>query len=208
MIGLVIPDRQDRPMFLENCLRMIKRQTMQDFKLYLINHKPTGPEYDLTLRVRQGYEQAKADGCECVLIIENDDWYSPIYVAKMYREWIKADKPTLLGIDTTIYYHVRKRGFRELSHGGRSSLFCTLISCSAEISWCEDKEIFLDIHLWKNHRGVLITPKKPICLGIKHGIGKLGGGGHTRMYYPENDQNYEYLSAIVDKSSLALYQSI
>ena len=59
MIGVIIPDRGDRPKFLANCKRMIEAQTFKDFEICLINHKPTTRGFDLTQRIRLGFEWAK-----------------------------------------------------------------------------------------------------------------------------------------------------
>lgn len=204
-VGVLIPDRNDRPQFLEHLFKMLDGQTMQGFKIELVNFKATSNAPDLTKRVRIGFEKLKAQGCDCVLIMENDDYYSANYIETMVNKWVAVGKPELLGTDYTYYYHIFKGKYRLLKHPNRASLMNTLISCSITPDWCEDNEVYLDLHLWKRHKGVAFTPKQPIAIGIKHGIGKCGGNGHNGMQMT-NDEN-EILHFIA-KDSLEFYAKL
>lgn len=208
MIGVIIPDRGDRPDFLINCLRMLKAQTLQPEFIELINFKPESKGFDLTQRVRIGFETLKSEGCECVLIIENDDFYSKDYIETMFSEWNKKGRPEIFGTSQTVYYHVLKKQFRVLKHPSRASLMNTLINCESVFDFPSDSEIFLDLYLWKQLKGKTFTPEKVISLGIKHGLGLCGGRGHKEMTLENNDFENEYLKASIDKESFLFYQSI
>jgi hypothetical protein len=39
-VGVIIPDRGDRPRLLENCMRMLRAQTLQPVAVELINFTP------------------------------------------------------------------------------------------------------------------------------------------------------------------------
>lgn len=188
MIGVIIPDRTDRPEFLRNCLRLIGKQTRRPDRIFLMNHSPKDDQFDLTKRVRRGFERANKAGCTAVLIMENDDFYHETYIERMVKGWINEGAPTLYGHNKTLYYHIIKNQHSTIHHPGRASLMNTLISCRGPIDWPEDSEIFLDLYLWKKYEGVSVQPEKnPICIGIKHGVGKCGGSGHNRMQFRESD---------------------
>lgn len=208
LIGVVIPDRNDRPELLKHCLWMLSRQTRQPDFIELVNHEPKSSDPDLTERVRIGFESLKAKGCECVFVIENDDYYSPDYIETMFKAWDHAGMPDLFGINYTYYYHVGKRMYSRIDHNNRSSLFCTLISYRASFGWCADNYVFLDLYLWGSTNGETFSPEENIAVGIKHGIGKCGGIGHTHFKYDHSDADFNWLSGMVDEKSFDFYSKM
>jgi hypothetical protein len=84
----------------------------------------------------------------------------------------------------------------------------TLINTNLDVNWCDDNDVFLDLHLWKKHKGITFTPEKPISLGIKHGIGLCGGSGHNRMVLTEHDNRMEFLELLVDSESFKFYKKL
>lgn len=206
-VGVIIPDRGDRPELLNHCLHMMRNQTRKPDIIEVVNFKSKSNDFDLTERVRKGFNKLKKE-CDCVLIIENDDWYSCDYINIMINAWEDMARPDLLGTSYTYYYHVFKQEYRKIEHPRRASLMNTLINCNAHIEWCEDNDVFLDLHLWKSLAGITITPTIPISMGIKHGIGLCGGSGHNAMRYENKDFDYKFLSDIVDEKSLILYKNL
>lgn len=207
-VGVIIPDRGDRPELLSHCLKMIESQTRKADLIYTIDFKPTSKAPDLTKRVRLGFEWAKNEGCDCVLIMENDDYYSENYIETMVDEWIKAGRPELFGTAYTYYYHIFKRQYNKIDHPKRASLMNTLISCKADISFPKDDYVFLDLVLWRQMQGVTFKPRQPISIGIKHGIGLCGGVGHDKMQYKNDDFDLEFLNLHVDEQSFYFYQNL
>lgn len=207
-VGVIIPDRGDRPQFLENCLRMLRAQTYKGFETCLVNHKPKTKSFDLTERIRLGFEYFKERDFDCVLIIENDDFYSEHYIDEFIFQWKLNGKPEILGTDSTVYYHIIKKQYRTLRHEGRASLMNTLISCKAKIKFPKDSEIFLDLNLWKQLDGKVFSwGLIPYSIGIKHGHGLCGGRGHKSMKFDNDDFDSNYLKRITDKESFEFYQS-
>lgn len=192
-IGVVIPDRGDRPKFLELCKTMLQNQTRRPDIVLLVNYKPKSTQPDLTERIQKGFEYLQSKGCDCVLIIENDDYYSKDYIKYMTDEWSAKGRPQLLGIGNTTYYHLISQGIKKLNHPHRASLFNTLISCSYEVEFPEPNEVFLDLYLWKNMEGMTVQPDKIKAIGIKHGVGKCGGQGHDVRIYRNVDRDYQFL---------------
>lgn len=207
-VGVIIPDRRDRPELLDHCIKMIKTQTRKADIVNVINFVPTSNVPDLTKRVRLGFEWAKENGCDCVLIMENDDYYSENYIESMVKGWIENDKPEIFGTDYTYYYHIFKRKFNKLVHPNRASLMNTLISCDALIKFPNDSEVYLDMVLWEQLKGKTFTPKEPIAIGIKHGIGLCGGNGHDKMVYKNEDFSLDFLNRHVDEESFYFYLSL
>lgn len=205
-IGCIIPDRRDRPKFLEHCLFMINRQSRMPDKILVMNDKPLNNKPDLTYRIRSGFDQLK-DECDLIFVIENDDWYSENYIEIMSNKWLELGRPELFGIAQTTYYHIQKREHKTWQHN-HSSLFCTVISSKAEINWPKDTEVFLDMHLWKTVKNKYIwIPKELIVIGIKHGEGLCGGKGHTTLKYDHVDPYMTLLSRLVDSESLEFYKN-
>lgn len=206
-IGILIPDRNDRPLFLNNCLRMIDNQTLKVEIIELVNDKPLNEKCDISWRYRTGYDRLRNKGLDVIFLMENDDWYSSNYLETMLNYWIKNNTPDIFGTDYTIYYNLKERGHFPMHHLHRSSAMSTLIKPDLHFEWCQDDEPFTDLHLWKVVKGITFHPEKNICLGIKHGIGLCGGKGHTdRLHrYINKDPDFTFLKSNMDKESYLFY---
>jgi hypothetical protein len=206
-VGVIIPDRGDRPQFLKHLFFMLDRQTVKPDFIELVNYKATSKAPDLTPRIRFGFDSLKKKGCDVVLIMENDDFYSEDYIETMLFLWELNGKPEIFGTNSTIYYHIGKREFRKLEHEGRASLMNTLISTKADIQYPNDSEVYLDMFIWKQLKGVAVDPCRVISIGIKHGFGLCGGNGHNGMQFKNKDKDLSFLSSKVDPISLEFYKS-
>jgi glycosyltransferase involved in cell wall biosynthesis len=206
-VGVIIPDRNDRPLFLDNCLRMLESQTLQPSIIKLVNDKPLSNECDITYRYKTGYDRLRGRGLDVIALIENDDWYSPDYLETMVKEWDKQGRPNLLGTDHTIYYHIKENLYFFMNHKSRSSAMSTLIKPDMEFKWPADSEPYTDIHLWHYVKGIIFHPEKTICMGIKHGIGLCGGKSHIdRMNrYDHQDKDLSFLRSKIDAESFNFY---
>jgi hypothetical protein len=202
----ITPDRGDRPQFFERCIHQLKM--MNDGcpqNAYLMNEKPKSEEVDLIPRIREGIKLAKRDGFTHVYIIESDDAYPVDYLKRP----LDFD---FFGFNETIYYHLRNRTWQKHIHLNRSSLFCTAFKISAldKFKWPKDNATFLDIELWKfASRGrfkVKLQRGNP-CLGIKHGIGKVGGKAHGwKMRHEDNDLSF--LKSRLDEEAFEFYKTL
>ena len=82
-IGIIIPDKNDRPHFLKNCLRMIEAQSVKPDIIELVNQNPIdidpngyvepGLACDITFRYRTGYERLRNKGLDGIFLMENED---------------------------------------------------------------------------------------------------------------------------------------
>lgn len=218
-LAVIIPDRNDRPLFLANCLRMLKKQTLQPDHIELVNYEPNLIGCDITQRYKFGYEKLKNKGFDLIAFIENDDFYAENYLQTMVNGWVNADKPDLFGTNYTIYYHINMFSYFTMYHQERSSMMSTVMKPDLNITWCEENDPFTDAYLWSIStardgngylRGVIFEPKEHICLGIKHGVGMCGGGAHIDLlnrYYQhgKEDKDAEFLQSIMDEESYEFY---
>lgn len=195
--AIIIPDRGDRPRFLDNCLRMMRAQTMPPSHIEIVDDPPLSDSKDITWRYRTGYERLRGKGFDCIFLIENDDWYMPNYLAYMLSRWELNGKPNLLGTAYTVYYHLKERGYFTMNHPERASAMNTLIKPDLNFSWCQDNDPYTDLHLWLHAglTGKIIHPVNPIAIGMKHGEGLCGGVNHVDKLhrFTNKDENFVYL---------------
>lgn len=190
--GVIIPDRNDRPEFLKNCLRMLSKQSIQPEITTIVNHAPESDKCDITQRYRIGYDSLRNQKLDCIFLIENDDWYAPDYFETMLLNWVTNGSPSIFGTNYTIYYHLKLKAWHRMNHDDRASAMNTLIRPNLNFDWCSDDYPYTDIHLWKNiPNGIVYEPSKIISIGIKHGIGKCGGAFHI-------DRQHRYINADTD----------
>jgi len=209
-IGIIIPDRNDRTELFKNCLNMITSQIFTEnhsIDVQTINFPPTDNEIDITKRYRIGYDYFRNRGFDCILLMENDDFYSKNYIQTMVDEWILQGKPKLLGTNYTIYYHLGLRKYLKMRHDRRASAMNTLIVPDLDINWCPDSEPYTDLFLWRNIKGVTFKPKEIISIGIKHGTGLCGGNSHKNYLdrYRFEDPHFEFLHTHMDTQSFKFY---
>jgi glycosyltransferase involved in cell wall biosynthesis len=193
-VGIITPDRGDRPQFMEQYYRMMDRQTLKPEVIEVVDYAPVSDDCDITPRYRYGYDKLRNCGLDVILFIESDDWYSPRYIEVMVSEWDRLGRPDLFGPNYTIYYHLGLRKDFVFRHEKRSSMMSTLIKADLDFTWPADDYPYTDSHLWINIKNKLtFLPKEMICLGIKHGVGKVGGRFHTDMLgmYKENKISLE-----------------
>lgn len=214
-IAVLIPDRGDRPKFLQNCLSMLDRQTVKPDHIEIVNDNPTSDAIDITYRYRVGYNRLSRKGFDVILFIENDDYYHPQYIQMMCEAWDKHGRPQLLGTGSTIYYHIGLLKYVTMLHRSRASAMNTLIVPDLDLKWCADSEPYTDMWLWmredvNNITRVVFNPDRVYSLGIKHGKGKCGGSNHvTRLHrYKDSDENMNYLRSVVDQESFNFYEKL
>lgn len=209
-VGVLIPTRGDRPLFMANCKRQLAKQTLQPAKVVIVDYVPFTKECDITQRYRKGYDQLRKQELDVIALMEDDDYYAPDYLQLITDEWVKAGRPDLFGTTYTIYYNIKLSAWLTFHHHTRSSAMSTLIAPDLNFKWCVDHEPYFDIHIWheiKNRK--LFRPEKHICLGIKHGEGLCGGQFHTNRYdrYEEKDPEKKFLQEHMDPESFAFYSN-
>jgi hypothetical protein len=206
-ISTLTPTRGDRTKIFSFCREQIDRQTVQPDNKYFIAFDATDQQPDITKRVRQGYELAKRDGMDWVVIFEDDDSYKVDHIAR-YLPFM--DRYDFIGDQSSLYYNIKTRRYRAFKHPRRASLFTTAFRVSAlhRFKWPPDNTVFLDIKLWnyaKNYKCKFIDSG---AVGIKgHGIGKHGGKGHTMLLQHE-DLGGAFLKSVTPKVNFDFYTDL
>lgn len=207
-IAVLIPDRGDRPELMANCLRMLKAQTVQPDHIEVVNDAPVNDKCDITYRYRTGYDRLRNKRFDIILLWENDDWYATTYIEFMIGKWLEAGKPDIFGTTYTVYYHLRLHKWFKISHSYCSSAMSTLIKPDMNFPWCQDHDPYTDMHLWKNIKGMRITPLKEICIGMKHNTGKCGGRNHNNYLHQFTNANgLMFLQQYLDRESYFFYST-
>jgi hypothetical protein len=182
-IAVVVPTRGDRPEFITQCKKLIDRQTLKPDKVFFMDYPPESKAKDITQRIRRGVEKATKAGCDIAVFWEDDDWYHPTYIEWLVSEWKKNKRAAIFGVGETYYYNIAAKGRLHMRHQGRTSTFCTMISLPFKGTWCNDDYPFLDMHLHKTGRVKTVNFNQGIkAIGIKHGVGMCGGGGHYARF--------------------------
>lgn len=214
-ISVLIPTRGDRPQFLSNAHRLLEAQTLKPTHVEVVDDPPADLlKKDITWRYRIGCERilSKNPSTDAIVLIEDDDWYAPIYLEVISQNWVNSGKPMIYGIGETIYYHLSMRGWYNQVHPTRASAMSTLISAQGarQMQWPADNYVFTDIELWKKLKGLTFRPPAPISIGIKHGIGLCGGIGHRKdlAQYRTHDKDFAWLRSKVDPDSFNFYMTI
>lgn len=211
--GILIPTRGDRPRFLEFAKLQLKRQTRQPDEILIFDAPPQSDRPDITWRYRNGCRMLAERGVDVMLFWEDDDWYSPRYIENMVGAWEQNGRPDIFGLSGTIYYNIFTRKWAQFGHPGRASMMSTMMTARAleGLKWCADDYSFVDIHLWKTIKSRRdIDVAVPWCIGIKHGIGLCGGGGHVNNWpsFKNFDPQFADLARFTDDPSVRFYTEL
>lgn len=196
-IGVLIPTRGNRPVFMEQCLKSIYSQFKKPDHVLAVDYLPIGKSVDITQRYRFGCEKLFNEfGCDLVFFFEDDDYYSPDYIQRLYSEWVSGGRNSVYGVGYSIYYHLLTGKWFKINHPTRASMMATMVTRDVlNIKWPADDYPYTDIEIWKQLKGSTCMPWPPICIGIKHGIGLVGGGCHDASsgHYVNTDTETKFL---------------
>lgn len=205
-IATLTPTR-DRAKLFEFCKEQIYLQTIQVDNKYFMLFDPSDSQPDITKRIRTGYELAKKDGMDWVIILEDDDSYRTDHIERYARF---MDRYDFIGDQNSLYYNIKTKRWRVFAHPRRASLFTTAFRVSAmdKFKWPPDNTVFLDIKIWqyaKNYRCKFIDSG---AVGIKgHGFGRHGGKGHT-MELKHEDPSGDFLKSKVSSRHFEFYNEL
>ncbi len=206
-IGVICPYRPgDKPEFLDQFKKYIAAQTLKPDCIFYKNYEPESDEVDVTQRYRRGYEEAQIFECDIVLFMEFDDFYHPTYIETMLAAWEDKGRPDLLTLASSFYYHISGKYFEI----GRPSANTFLLRTGLPIKWGDDNYAYVDVTLLGQLQRRYHSTPTPICIGIKHGIGMVGGGCHNsdNERYTEMDADGSWLKGIVGDENWEFYKSL
>ena len=116
---------------------------------------------------------------DAVIVIEDDDWYSPRYVQDMVNRLDRHAVTTLAGEFPSRYYNVRNRCYRLPGNETHASLCQTAFRLEVvpKIRSLITEETWIDLRMWSKIRGELYEAYNVV--GIKGLPGRDGVGiGH------------------------------
>ena len=141
---------------------------------------------------------------DCILFVEDDDWYAPGYLKSMYEALQSHD---LVGEFPARYYHVPTRQYSAQGNRQHASLCQTgirrsMLSLLEDICRTQTSE-FIDVRLWRSQFFQFTSKSKLLetkyCVGMKGLPGRAGIGiGHRPERNPRmwvNDQNLSVLTS-------------
>jgi hypothetical protein len=205
-VGVCIPTKGERPHFLERAKLMLSRQTLKPDVIKIVDQKTEFNGVDIALRYRLGFRSLFGQGCDVVLCMEDDDWYSDDYVETMVNGWQEAGMPVLFGLETSIYYNIVARKYSLFSHPGRASMMSMAVTKDVLRHKFDYTYPYLDYKLWKNRTFTKATfsSDKTISVGIKHGFGTVGGAGHKTDWtkFTHSDMKYKALNKFTKEDSV------
>jgi hypothetical protein len=184
IITVITPTRGDRPEFIAQCRKYVANQTIKPDYHFVIDYPPINKENDIADRIKLGLIKAKSVKSDFILIFEDDDFYSPEYIETILELWKTHLTPDLIGICTSLYYHIGINKYKELIHKNRASLYQTCFSGKFILPLSLESNYF-DVLLWRDYKGTkkTIQLNKNIAIGIKHGTGICGGSGHKEEFF-------------------------
>ena len=195
----------DRPLAFALCKHWMETQTVKPDQWIVIDDgkvpmtppvgatyvrrepRPDDPQHTLNLNLKTALPYIRG---EQILIIEDDEYYAPGYVAEMSKAFDKGD---VVGIIMAKYYHLPTGGCVQIPNMSHASLAQTGFKISFLPTLREllknENEIYLDMRIWKiAHQEQPIylfqDDKDPLYVGIKGLPGRLGiGAGHRPKIY-------------------------
>lgn len=210
-VGVLIPTRGDRPQFLQFAHRQLANQTHQPDEVLVVDHAPSGDKPDITHRYRTGCAQLQGK-VDVILFWEDDDYYDRNYISRMVQYAQANPHAEIWGASSTIYYNIVTRKWAEFKHAGRASMFHTGVRTRAlaGMKWCADDYSYTDLHLWRTLKGSAFSVQHPWAVGIKHGMGLCGGGGHQKDWraYTNQDPDYQQLRIFASDEAVNYYTSM
>lgn len=235
----VITPTGDRPLPFSLCASFMARQTIKPHRWIIVDDGVAGdavlpysfaatcidapivkrkrtsdePQHTLALNMKLALSRVTTD---CVVIMEDDDWYSPRYLETMLA-LMPGDPMGIVGQDHTYYYRIQDRMWCKASVPShmRASLCATgfragVIPVLDKIcdNSIRDNTWFLDLALWHQARTRCFT-RDTVCVGIKQLPGRRGltSGWSTTGHGWEHDYSMHRLTELVGKHDALVYSN-
>lgn len=210
---------RDRPVPLSVCDEYVRRQTRKVDKWVIVTdgthtgtavpdvliHRPLSKSKENTLidNLREGLQHVRNG--DVLFFIEDDDWYSPIYVETV-MDFFADTGAYIAGNFNSLYYRVDTRTYRWMENRRHASLCCTAIRINdetlADIHRALDGDCSFDVRLWRSARSKKAGFLSPtLCVGIKGMPGTRGTtsgwSGDQKGY--TNDPDLSYLTSVIGR---------
>jgi glycosyltransferase involved in cell wall biosynthesis len=135
---------------------------------------------------------------EAIFIIEDDDYYKPVYLEKMMLKFNGFD---LIGEMRTVYYNVVTRRWVTNPNNVHSSLFQTAFTLKV-INVFENSlwHKFIDCEFWRTSENKYLFSDGNLAIGMKGMPGRGGiGAGHKMARNMREDLRMDYLKSQIGK---------
>jgi hypothetical protein len=225
-VTLITPS-SDRHFCIARCEEYVRRQTYKG-PLQWIVAEDSPDKYNLTCGQIHIHRKSSPDKVtsflgniktllpeieyEYILIIEDDDWYSPEYI-KLYKS--RLDRYELVGEGPARYYNVQERRYRLCGNVSRASFCQTALRANqlpALYLSIQKQNAFVDARLWDKKCSKFVFQGDCHCVGIKGMPGKRGiGMGHRplkRLSLFNSDPKMETLERWIGKADTDWYRSL
>jgi hypothetical protein len=215
----IITPTGDRPLPFELCCKYILRQTVQPTEWivvddgdvpttipnfpwikHIIREKIKGePKHSLRPQMIEALHHVTTDR---VLIIEDDDWYSPKHCETLLNTLKTFD---LTGQINCVYYHIPCKCYFLCKNKDRASWCQTGFHSSLIPRILEVCNLlydpFIDLHVWRMgnvNKGIVDPSILPLCIGMKGLPGRQGTTmGWTRPHMFTKDLDGSILRAYI-----------
>lgn len=207
IVGCIIPTLNERPQFTDFVIRRLNNQTKKPDITVFIDFPNLNGRPDISKRYKQGIKYLITQNVDLIAFIEDDDYYPLTYIQELAELWDSTGRPDLIGCKTTIYYHIFRQMYLKVRQR-HCSAFVTAVGRGINYDVCGDYEAYYDVKLWTNNEGTQVDFKNT-PIGIKHGIGRCGGGGHYNLkWYQRCDEDLSFLEKNVDAEAFEFYKSM
>lgn len=143
----------------------------------------------------------KYPDAECIFIIEDDDYYRPIYLERMMANLQSYD---VIGEQRTIYYNVFYQRYIRNANTIHASLFQTAFTPKMIplMRKCHSHR-FIDAEFWKLATNKHLFRENDLAIGMKGMPGRQGiGAGHSRAMNMQFDTNMKFLTSLIGDDAL------
>lgn len=140
-----------------------------------------------------------------IFIIEDDDYYKPIYLSEMMK---RLNGYWLIGETNSIYYNVQWRQHCDNNNKLHSSLFQTAFTPDLIPLFLTCLNVkFIDAEFWLKAPNRHLFHAGTIGVGIKGMPGRGGiGAGHIKTMYFLQDQSLTYLTNLIGEEDAKEYE--
>jgi hypothetical protein len=145
----------------------------------------------------ENYGPADIEG---IFIIEDDDYYRPVYLERMMANF---GDYSLIGERNTIYYNVYYRKWITNPNTAHASLFQTAFKYEAIPAFRESfYHKFIDCVFWTKVIRRNLFYENDLAIGIKGLPGRGGiGAGHSKSFSMNSDGNMVYLKSKIGEDA-------
>lgn len=186
---------------------------IEGVSLEVIKRKPKKNEAIPSICLNWQTALKQVDATECVIVMEDDDFYSPSYLRAM---WAMSNSAPLLGLNNDVYYNVRSRRWQRMRNISHCSLAMTgfnaeVVPLLTEI--LKEPSPFIDLSLWDRWTGAKHVEENnqdtPEHVGLKGCPGVAGCGSfHGADLLMCNDASGKKLCDWIGKGNAGLYLNL